>query len=114
MAAEIPPDGFSILLSHTPEVYRHAAHAGFDLLLSGHTRGQICLPSSIPINVEADAREACAPWRLLVTAKVQWTAHIYRLCAGAQGLIIDILRSAKCRTFRVARVACRATAMPAI
>ena len=25
-ASEIPRDGFSILLSHTPEVYRQAAH----------------------------------------------------------------------------------------
>jgi uncharacterized protein len=51
-AANIPPDAFSILLSHTPEVYRHAAHAGFDLLLSGHTHGgQICLPGSIPITL---------------------------------------------------------------
>jgi predicted MPP superfamily phosphohydrolase len=46
-ASDIPPDAFSILLSHTPEVYRHAAHAGFDLLPSGHTHGgQICLPVS--------------------------------------------------------------------
>jgi predicted phosphodiesterase len=36
-AAEIPDHAFSILLSHTPEVYRQAAHAGFDLFLSGHT-----------------------------------------------------------------------------
>src|SRR4029077_16595593 len=36
-AAGIPNEGFSILLSHTPEIYRQAAHAGFDLLLSGHT-----------------------------------------------------------------------------
>jgi predicted MPP superfamily phosphohydrolase len=44
-ASEIPRDGFSILLSHTPEVYRQAAHAGFDVFLSGHTHGgQICLP----------------------------------------------------------------------
>jgi uncharacterized protein len=50
----IPPDAFSILLSHTPEVYRHAAHAGFDLLLSGHTHGgQICLPGSIPITLSS-------------------------------------------------------------
>jgi hypothetical protein len=43
-AAGIPNEGFSILLSHTPEIYRQAAHAGFDLLLSGHTLGgQICL-----------------------------------------------------------------------
>jgi predicted MPP superfamily phosphohydrolase len=50
--SEIPRDGFSILLSHTPEVYRQAAHAGFDLFLSGHTHGgQICLPGSIPITL---------------------------------------------------------------
>lgn len=44
-ASEIPDSGFSILLSHTPEVYREAAHAGFDLLLSGHTHGGrfVCL-----------------------------------------------------------------------
>ncbi len=53
-AAEIPDGEFSILLSHTPEIYRQAAHAGFDLLLSGHTHGgQICLPGSIPITLDA-------------------------------------------------------------
>jgi uncharacterized protein len=53
-ASSIPHEGFSILLSHTPEIYRQAAHAGFDLLLSGHTHGgQICLPGSIPITLEA-------------------------------------------------------------
>jgi hypothetical protein len=41
----IPSDKFSILLSHTPEIYRQAALADFNLLLSGHTHGgQICLP----------------------------------------------------------------------
>jgi uncharacterized protein len=38
-ASEIPDGAVSILLSHTPEIYRQAAHAGFDLLLSGHTHG---------------------------------------------------------------------------
>jgi predicted MPP superfamily phosphohydrolase len=53
-ASDIPPNAFSILLSHTPEVYRHAAHGGFDLLLSGHTHGgQICLPGSIPITLSS-------------------------------------------------------------
>jgi predicted MPP superfamily phosphohydrolase len=53
-ACEIPHDEFSILLSHTPEVYRQAAHADFDLLLSGHTHGgQICLPGSIPITLDS-------------------------------------------------------------
>src|ERR1700682_5440657 len=35
--SQLPDDGFSILLSHTPEIYRQAAHADFDLMLSGHT-----------------------------------------------------------------------------
>ena len=53
-AANIPHDGVSILLSHTPEIYRQAAHAGFDLMLSGHTHGgQICLPGGVPILLEA-------------------------------------------------------------
>jgi uncharacterized protein len=53
-ASTIPHDAFSILLSHTPEIYRQAAHAGFDVLLSGHTHGgQICLPSSVPITLSA-------------------------------------------------------------
>jgi predicted MPP superfamily phosphohydrolase len=53
-ASEIPDRTFSILLSHTPEVYRQAAHAGFDLFLGGHTHGgQICLPRSIPITLSS-------------------------------------------------------------
>ena len=45
---------FSILLSHTPEVYQAAASAGFALMLSGHTHGgQLCLPGGIPIKLEA-------------------------------------------------------------
>lgn len=53
-ASDIPPASFTILLSHTPEIYRHAAHAGFDLMLSGHTHGgQICLPGSIPITLSS-------------------------------------------------------------
>ena len=49
-ASQIPANSFSILLSHTPEIYKQAARANFDLLLSGHTHGgQICLPGGIPI-----------------------------------------------------------------
>jgi predicted MPP superfamily phosphohydrolase len=53
-AREIPEGAFSILLSHTPEIYRQAAHAHFALMLSGHTHGgQLCLPGSVPIMLEA-------------------------------------------------------------
>src|SRR5262245_32968678 len=53
-AAAIPRGAFSILLSHTPEIYRQAAHAGFALLLSGHTHGgQLCLPGGIPITLDS-------------------------------------------------------------
>jgi len=62
----IPPGEFSILLSHTPEVYREAAHAGFDLMLSGHTHGgQICLPGGIPLQLNAvvPLRMGAGGWR---------------------------------------------------
>jgi uncharacterized protein len=65
-AAAIPSTATSILLSHSPEVYRHAAHAGFDLMLCGHTHGgQICLPGGIPITFNADCprRFGRGPWR---------------------------------------------------
>jgi predicted MPP superfamily phosphohydrolase len=53
-AACIPRNEFSILLSHTAEIYREAERAGFNLLLSGHTHGgQICLPGGIPITLES-------------------------------------------------------------
>jgi hypothetical protein len=52
--AGVPHEETSVLLSHTPEIYRLAASAGFDLLLSGHTHGgQICLPGRFPITLDA-------------------------------------------------------------
>jgi uncharacterized protein len=65
-ALQIPESAFSVLLSHTPEVYRQAAHANFNLMLSGHTHGgQICLPGSIPIKLEAvlPRRMGARPWQ---------------------------------------------------
>ena len=65
-AAAIPDDEFSILISHTPEVYRQAAHAGFNLLLSGHTHGgQICLPGGIPITLDSVLPRSmgAGPWK---------------------------------------------------
>jgi uncharacterized protein len=65
-AAHIPQDEFSILLSHTPEIYRQAAHADFNLLLSGHTHGgQVCLPGSIPFTLDSvlPRRLGSGPWK---------------------------------------------------
>jgi uncharacterized protein len=65
-ASQIPHDEFSILLSHTPEIYRQAAHANFNLILCGHTHGgQLCLPGSIPIKLEAvlPRRMGSGPWQ---------------------------------------------------
>ncbi len=50
----IPLDEVSILLSHTPEIYRQATHSGFDLFFCGHTHGgQICLPGGYPLTLDA-------------------------------------------------------------
>ncbi len=64
--ANIPHEAFSILISHTPEIYRQAAHADFKLLLSGHTHGgQICLPGGIPITLDSVLPRSMGsgPWR---------------------------------------------------
>lgn len=53
-AETVSDDSPSIMLSHTPEIYRQVAHAGFDIMLSGHTHGgQICLPGGIPITLDS-------------------------------------------------------------
>jgi len=65
-ASQVPAAEFSILLSHTPEIYRQAAHAGFKLLLSGHTHGgQICLPGAVPITLDSvlPRRLGAGPWK---------------------------------------------------
>lgn len=46
----VPRDAPVILLSHSPEIYRLAAHADIDLMLCGHTHGgQVCLPGGIAV-----------------------------------------------------------------
>jgi predicted MPP superfamily phosphohydrolase len=65
-AHDIPHAAISILLSHTPEAYRNAAHAGFHVMLCGHTHGgQICLPGGIPVITDADCPRtfAVGPWQ---------------------------------------------------
>ena len=84
-ADAIPADGCAILLSHSPELYRHAAHAGFDLMLCGHTHGgQICLPGGIAITYNADCpRSLCkGPW--------SWGAMSGYTSTGAGSCIIPV------------------------
>lgn len=53
-AQGLPETVPSIMLSHTPEIYRQVAHAGYDLMLSGHTHGgQICLPGGIAVTLDS-------------------------------------------------------------
>ena len=64
--AKIPHGEFAILLSHTPEIFEQAEQAGFHLMLSGHTHGgQICLPGSIPVTLDArlPRRYGAGAWR---------------------------------------------------
>ena len=66
-AAEgIPPGAVSVLLAHSPEIYRQAAHAGFSVMLCGHTHGgQICLPGGVPLvlNASCPRRYCKGSWR---------------------------------------------------
>ena len=53
-AEDVPDTAVSIMLSHTPEIYRQVAHAGFNAMLCGHTHGgQICLPGGFPLTLDS-------------------------------------------------------------
>ncbi len=83
-AMHIPPDEVSILLSHSPEVYKRAAHSDFNLMLCGHTHGgQICLPGGIFVTVNANCP------RLL--ARGAWDYHEMRgyTSVGCGSCIVD-------------------------
>ena len=85
IAHELPSQSVSILLSHTPEAYRRAAKAGFDLMLCGHTHGgQICLPGGIPVLTHADCPRALA--------RGAWSYNGMRgyTSAGAGTSIVDV------------------------
>lgn len=65
-AKNIPSEAISILLSHSPETYKRAAHSDFNLMLSGHTHwGQICLPGGIALtyNVRCPRYVCSGAWR---------------------------------------------------
>jgi len=59
------PEECAILLAHSAEIWRQAAHAGIDLMLCGHTHGgQIALPGGVPIlcNARAPRRLCRGAW----------------------------------------------------
>ena len=50
VAKDIPEGSCSVLLSHSPSIYRQAVENAFSLVLCGHTHGgQVCLPGGIPV-----------------------------------------------------------------
>lgn len=60
------PDGFRILLQHSPELLDEAQAANVSLYLCGHTHGgQICLPGGIPVmtNIRTARRYASGLWK---------------------------------------------------
>lgn len=60
------PEGFRILLLHSPELLDEAAAAGVSLYLAGHTHGgQICLPGGRPVltNIRSPRRYVRGEWR---------------------------------------------------
>jgi hypothetical protein len=62
----VPPEAFTLLLAHSPELASTAPDHGIDLYLCGHTHcGQVCLPGGKPIVVNARAaRRYCVrAWR---------------------------------------------------
>jgi predicted MPP superfamily phosphohydrolase len=84
-ADNIPSDMVSILLAHSPEIYRHAACADFDVMLCGHTHGgQICLPGGIPLMCNARC-----PRAFCSGAWVYNSLHGYT-SAGSGASIVDV------------------------
>ena len=84
-AHDIPAGAVSILLSHTPEAYRHAAHADFSLMLCGHTHGgQICLPGGLPVLTDADSPREFARGAWRYHGMAGYTS------AGAGSCIVDV------------------------
>lgn len=65
-AMTIAPEGYKLMLAHTPDFFRWAAIAGYRLYLCGHTHGgQICLPGGYPLllHTVAPPAQVTDPWQ---------------------------------------------------
>jgi len=65
---EIPHGAFKILLAHSPEIIKDAAHFMVDYYLCGHTHGgQICFPGGIPIltNAACSRKYVSGSWKYM-------------------------------------------------
>jgi predicted MPP superfamily phosphohydrolase len=85
-AADAIPDGaISVLLAHSPEIYRHAAHADFDVMLCGHTHaGQICLPGGLPLMCNARCPRAFCRGNWAYHGMAGYTS------AGSGSCVVDV------------------------
>ena len=84
-ADPIPEGAISILLAHSPEIYQHAAHADFNLMLCGHTHGgQICLPGGLPLMCNASCPRAICSGAWGYHQLVGYTS------AGSGACIVDV------------------------
>ncbi len=84
-ADSIPNDAVSILLAHSPEIYRNASHADFNILLCGHTHaGQICLPGGIPLMCNARCPRAFCRGAWNYQGMLGYTS------AGSGACIVDV------------------------
>ncbi|MBT8135730.1 MAG: metallophosphoesterase family protein [Gammaproteobacteria bacterium] len=84
-ADAIPEEAVSILLSHSPEIYKNALHAAFDIMLCGHTHGgQICLPGGFPLYLNANCRRS--------VCRGAWEYHGMQgyTSAGSGSSILDV------------------------
>lgn len=83
--AGVPEGAVSILLAHSPEIYRHASYLGFDLMLCGHTHGgQICLPGGRPVMCNARAP------RTLCRGAWQYNGMQGYTSAGSGACVVDV------------------------
>jgi len=84
-ADAIPEGAVSILLAHTPEIYRHATHADFNLMLCGHTHGgQICLPGGTPLMCNARCPRAFCSGAWSYQGMAGYTS------AGSGACVVDV------------------------